>query len=219
MLDDSVSSYYNSAWDEGLSRRGASATWHKYVEYVEKNQLEVITVKAWDLKNRGMLTATKEGISEESAWESYEFDLLVHKGVASAVKAAFDEIYALPINERLPIKKSISSKTEKGFTYNFNGACFAFGARGNGSIHCIGVAIDINPDANPMKSSSTNKGYGNMKNYKPGVNPYSISSTSKVVEILGKYGFEWGDGYSDYMHVSYLENVNDNIEDYSSLVK
>lgn len=68
--------------------------------------------------------------------------------------------------------------------------------------HPFGVAIDINPDQNPMPGS-----YGNISNYKPGTNPLSMDANHAIVKIIrDKYGWAWGGDFNtskDYMHFSF----------------
>ena len=189
--ESNYAQYYESSWSSGMSSRGASSKWKTYRDNVLPNEIAIVPVKAWDLKN--------------GQWVDYEFDILIHKSLEGTCKAIFEEIYALPENERTPIHNYVSNSKMGGISYRHNAGAFNWGTRGDGSIHCIGVAFDFNPDENPMPGS-----YGDIKNYKPGVDPYSISDDSKFNEILEKYGFERGRSYKDYMHYSVLEDVETN---------
>lgn len=195
MGDKNYSDYYLDSWT-GVSARAGSTTWQPYVDIMQSNDVAKVSLKAWDLDSN-------------KNWVSYDFDMLVNKNLASSIEAMFNELYALPEKDRTPIHKSLYEDTVSGVTYMHNGGCFSYYPRGGGSIHCIGAAIDINPDENPMPGQ-----YGDIKNYKPGVDPYSIMDTSKLVEIFGKYGFERGRSYKDYMHFSYLESVEENKNTY-----
>lgn len=68
------------------------------------------------------------------------------------------------------------------------------------SYHSYGSVVDLNWTSNPLVYSGTG-------NYKPGVDPYSI--TPKVVAIWKRHGFYWGgdwSSYKDYMHFTYTNN-------------
>lgn len=107
----------------------------------------------------------------------------VLSSIADEVKAIFTEIYNGP--EQFPIE-SIG-----GYTWRSNGL---------GSNHSAGLAIDINPDANPQVRADGTVLVGTK--WEPGVNPYSIGRDSDVLKAFGKYGWGWGAGFStkDYMH-------------------
>ena len=114
--------------------------------------------------------------------------LTVHKNIAFTVEQIFKEIYNG--KEKFPIK-SVGG-------YGWRGAT-------SKSEHCEGLAIDINPNENAQINGSTGKTMcGSF--WKPGKNPYSITPDGDVVRIFRKYGFEWGDFFSnpDYMHFSYF---------------
>jgi hypothetical protein len=71
------------------------------------------------------------------------------------------------------------------------------------SEHCIGLAIDINPNENYMiRGNQIVSG----SFWKPGKNPYSIKADGDVVKAMEKYGFHWGmwGDTRDYMHFSYF---------------
>ena len=194
--EDSFNKYFESSWTSGVKGR-KSSKWKTYRDTVYINEVEKVTVKAWDYDSN-------------KNWVDYEFDILVHKNLAGVTKAVFDELYALPEKDRTPIHNSVYEATMGGIKYRHNGDCFAWGIRGDGSIHCIGAAFDLNIDENPMPGQ-----YGDIRNYKPGVDPYSISDDSALCKIFEKYGLERGRTYSDYMHFSLLESVAENNKKYS----
>ena len=198
MGEENYNKYFENVWKGSTSARDGRKKWNDFKAVLENNMVEAIQVKAWDLDSSGN-------------WYSYDFEILVNKNLSSAIKGIMNELYALPEDERTPIKKALKSETACGITYTHNNSCFCLYPRGNGSAHCIGAAVDINPDQNPMPCQ-----YGDIKNYKPGVDPYSIASTDKIVEIFGKYGFEWGNSYQDYMHFGYLECVSANMSKYGN---
>lgn len=112
--------------------------------------------------------------------------LTVHKNIAPTVEQIFKEIYKG--KERFPIK------SVGGYSW-----------RGERSEHCEGLAIDINPNENAQMNGATGKPLvGSF--WKPGKNPYSVTKDGDVVRIFKKYGFGWGNWYSnpDYMHFSYF---------------
>ena len=111
----------------------------------------------------------------------------VLSSLAEDVKEIFIEIYNGP--EKFPIE------SVGGYSWRSNGLS---------SNHSVGMAIDINPDANPqMSEDGTSAIVGNK--WEPGVNPYSITWDGDVVKAFGKHGWYWGISYSrkDYMHFDY----------------
>lgn len=89
----------------------------------------------------------------------------------------------------------ISIESVGGYNWRSNGV---------GSNHSLGLAIDINPDANPQIDTDGKTVLVGNK-WEPGVNPYSISRDSDVVKAFGKHGWRWGVGFSraDLMHFEY----------------
>ena len=111
----------------------------------------------------------------------------VLSSIANDVKEIFTEIYNGP--EKFPIE------SVGGYNWRSNGVK---------SKHSFGLAIDINPDANPqIDTDGTTVLVG--KKWEPGVNPYSIGRDSDVVKAFGKHGWRWGIGASraDMMHFEY----------------
>lgn len=111
----------------------------------------------------------------------------VLSSVADQVKEIFTEIYNGP--EQFPIE------SVGGYNWRSNGV---------GSNHSLGLAIDINPDANPQIDTDGKTVLVGNK-WEPSVNPYSISRDSDVVKAFGKHGWRWGVGFSraDLMHFEY----------------
>lgn len=114
--------------------------------------------------------------------------LTVHKNIAGTVQEIFKEIYNG--DEKFPI-------------HDVGG--YSWRGDSSSSTHCEGVAIDINVNENAQFNGSTGKPMvGEL--YKPGKNPYSIPEDGDVVNAFRKYGFGWGNWFSnpDYMHFSYF---------------
>ena len=109
--------------------------------------------------------------------------LQVNTKLANLVKKMFEEIYNDPSHPVIDVIGGFRSPD---------------GYPG----HPFGVAIDINPDQNPMPGS-----YGSMANYKPGVDARSMDNNHPIVKIIrDKYGWAWGGDFSgtkDYMHFSF----------------
>ena len=97
---------------------------------------------------------------------------------------------------------------EEKFPINSLGA-YSWRGAGSTSEHCIGTAIDINPNENYCIYSS-----GSIVGsyWKPWEDVYSITPYGEVVRAFERHGFTWGgdawyrNGYGtrDYMHFSYL---------------
>lgn len=112
--------------------------------------------------------------------------LEVHKNLAATVKAIFAEIYACdaqyPINSLGGYRWSTKSE------------------------HTPGLAIDINPNANPYVDPDGQVLVG--KKFDPENDPYSIPIDGEIQQIFEKYGFTrgiyWRNGYKDYMHFSFF---------------
>ena len=77
------------------------------------------------------------------------------------------------------------------------------GNRNTTSQHSYGVACDIKPTQNYMiRNGQVISG----SYWKPGKDPYSITSNGIVVTTFAKYGWIWGGSWSsskDYMHFSF----------------
>lgn len=140
-----------------------------------KADMTSISVKVWDFDANG---------KKQTKTKTF----LIHKNIAATVKQIFKEIYEGP--EKFPIH------TIGGYSWRGNNSS---------SEHCEGLAIDINPNENPMINKKTGAILSG-KAYNPGVNPYSIPENGDVVKAFEKYGFIWGDWSTkrDYMHFSYF---------------
>lgn len=168
---------YAESYNEKVARIfGAGASYHKYANSKEAASHQVtITVQVWDFDSDG-----------NKVTKTKRFQ--IHEALASTVQQIFAEIYAG--NERFPI-------------YSLGGYCW----RGDGSSseHCLGTAIDINPDENYMCTNGGKALTGT--HWTPYSDPYSIPAESEVVRIFAKYGFGWGGTWNskkDYMHFSYF---------------
>lgn len=140
-----------------------------------REEMEGLYIKVWN-KDR------------EGNWYQQSVLLEMHKNLVDTTKAVFDELLALPPEERIPIK------TISGYNYRTGMSC-----------HTCGVAIDINWEEN---AEMTIDGIVTTGSYwKPYEDIYSIPADSKMVEIFAKYGFGWGGFWTnkkDYMHFSYF---------------
>lgn len=134
-----------------------------------------VTIPIWLLKNGQKVASTTT--------------VKVNEKLADVVRAIFNEIFTG--SEKFPI-------------YSVGGYRGA-PSDSVASDHRVGVAIDINPGANP-EMSKTQDPY--TKGYRPGENPYSIPPDGDVVRAFNRYGFFWaGEGWSrkyDFMHFSFF---------------
>lgn len=138
-----------------------------------KKNMTNITIKVWDLDTKNKKITKTK-------------TLTVNKKLAGTIKQIFDEIYNG--YEKFPIHDI---------------GCYNWRGDTSTSEHCIGTAIDINPNENYMINGDEILS-GSF--WKPNKNPYSIPLDGEVVEIMNKYGFTqgiWGDK-KDYMHFSYF---------------
>ena len=180
---------YTSQYESGdarCMRLWGDTKYHTYSTQAEAEaDMTQITVKTWDFKSG------KSGAKYTRTWT-----ISVHKGVAASVEKIFEEIYNG--DEKFPIH------TLGGYDWR---------GENSSSEHCLGLAIDINYDENPMAYCEYDDDGNRVLTeilvgtaYEPGVNPYSIPADGDVVNAFAKYGFEWGDwgGKVDYMHFSYF---------------
>lgn len=119
---------------------------------------------------------------------SSTIDVQIHKELAGSIQQIFQEIY--DSGERFPIY-SVGG-------YNWRGDT-------SSSEHCLGTALDINPNENYQCKNDGTAIVG--KYWKPNEDPYSIPSDGIVVKTFEKYGFRWGGTFrnsKDYMHFSYF---------------
>lgn len=115
-------------------------------------------------------------------------DVQIHKELAGSIQQIFQEIY--DSGEQFPIY-SVGG-------YNWRGDT-------SSSEHCLGTALDINPNENYQCKNDGTAIVG--KYWKPNEDPYSIPADGIVVKIFEKYGFRWGGTFrnsKDYMHFSYF---------------
>ena len=168
---------YDESYNEKVARIfGTGASYHKYANSSEAASHQVtVSVPVWDFDSNG------NKITKTKRFQ-------IHEALAPTVEQIFAEIYAG--GEQFPI-------------YSLGGYCW----RGDGSSseHCLGVAIDINPDENYMCTNSGKALTGT--HWTPGSDPYSIPANGDVVRVFKKYGFGWGGDWNtkkDYMHFSYF---------------
>lgn len=136
------------------------------------------------VKNMKTITIKVWDLDSNKKYYTRTFSLTVNKNIAPTVEQIFKEIYNC--KERTPIH-SIG-----GFSWT-----------GTKNEHKLGLAIDVNPNENPMYDDGVIV-VGSL--YDPKHNPYSIADNSEFVRIMRKYGFfrgRWGDRI-DYMHFSYF---------------
>ena len=129
--------------------------------------------------------------------------LVVNKKVAKELKKIFEEIKnsGFQIEKIVPISeygwdddKSMEDNNSSAYNYRFVANSKKL------SNHSYGMAIDINPQYNPMivkdKIYPQNGVYSKE-------NIGTITSDSSVVKIFKKYGWKWGGDYKslkDYQH-------------------
>ena len=115
-------------------------------------------------------------------------DVQIHKELAGSMQQIFQEIY--DSGEQFPIY-SVGGYSWRGDT--------------SSSEHCLGTALDINPNENYQCKNDGTAIVG--KYWKPNEDPYSIPADGIVVKTFEKYGFRWGGTFrnsKDYMHFSYF---------------
>ncbi len=142
----------------------------------EKHQTRV-SVKVWDFQS---------GKSGKKVTRVLRF--YVNTALADTIEQIFAEIYAS--GEQFPIY-SIGGYSWRGDTSR--------------SEHCLGTALDINPNENYQCDNSGKAKVGSY--WRPGKDPYSIPANGIVVRTFAKYGFGWGANFhssKDYMHFSYF---------------
>lgn len=119
---------------------------------------------------------------------SSTLDVQIHKELAGSIQQIFQEIY--DSGEQFPIY-SVGG-------YNWRGDT-------SSSEHCLGTALDINPNENYQCKNDGTAIVG--KYWRPNEDPYSIPADGIVVKTFEKYGFRWGGTFrnsKDYMHFSYF---------------
>lgn len=167
----------DESYDERMARIfGEGVTERKYASQQQAEQFQTtVSVKVWDINSKGVKYT-----------RTLQFK--IHIALADTIEQIFAEIYAN--GEKFPI-------------YSIGG----YGWRGNtsSSEHCLGTALDINPNENYQCKNDGTALVGNY--WKPGVDPYSIPANGIVVKTFEKYGFRWGGTFNsskDYMHFSYF---------------
>lgn len=155
-------------------------------------------------------------LEEERPHSKEEAERLIVKITVPVWKLKGGEKYASTMT--IDVNRRIADKYAAVFDDIFNGAerfpinsLGAYSWRGTGSTseHCLGTAIDINPNENFCQYSS-----GSIVGsyWKPWEDPYSITPYGEVVRAFERHGFTWGgdawykNGYGtrDYMHFSYM---------------
>ncbi len=175
-IPDGLANSAESYSDKVARIFGEGSSYHKYANSTEAASHQVtVSVQVWDFDDDG------NKITRTARFQ-------IHEALAETVEQIFAEIYEG--GEQFPI-------------YSVGGYCW----RGDSSSseHCLGTAIDINPDENYMCTNSGAALTGT--HWSPGTDPYSILADGDVVSIFEKYGFTWGGTWSskkDYMHFSYF---------------
>lgn len=167
----------DETYDERMARIfGDGATERKYASKTQAEQFQTsVTVKVWDINSKGVKYT-----------RTLKFK--IHIALVDTIEQIFAEIYAS--GEKFPI-------------YSIGG--YAWRGDNSSSEHCLGTALDINPDENYQCKNDGTAMVGLY--WKPGVDPYSIPSDGIVVKTFNKYGFRWGGTFNsskDYMHFSYF---------------
>lgn len=169
-----VLGYEWEQWDSKEKRIFGKKGYKKYKSASEANKyMKTIKIKTWDISSSG-------------GKYTRTYYLTVHKNIASTVEQIFKEIYKG--KEKFPI-------------HDIGG--YSWRGDNSTSLHCWGLAIDINANENYMIDGKKILA-GSL--WKPGKNPYSIPLDGDVANIMKKYGFTqgiWGDR-RDYMHFSYF---------------
>lgn len=132
-----------------------------------------ITVNVWDFDGNG------NKVTKQKTFP-------VNQYLADTVKQIFKEIYEG--KEQFPIHSL---------------GCYSWRGDNSSSQHCMGLAVDINPNENYMIDGDT---ILSGSYWRPYEDPYSIPLDGEVAQIFEKYGFSqgiWGDR-RDYMHFSYF---------------
>ncbi|WP_394272165.1 S-layer homology domain-containing protein [Butyricicoccus sp.] len=167
----------SETYEERMARIfGDGATERKYASKSEAEKFQTsVTVKVWDINSKGVKYT-----------RTLKFK--IHIALVDTIEQIFAEIYAS--GEKFPI-------------YSIGG--YAWRGDNSSSEHCLGTALDINPDENYQCKNDGTALVGSY--WKPGVDPYSIPSDGIVVKTFNKYGFRWGGTFNsskDYMHFSYF---------------
>lgn len=121
----------------------------------------------------------------------------VHKKVAGDIIRIFEEIKEAGFKIRT---------TDTG-AYNWRGGQ-KIGSSGLYSMHCLGIAIDINWNSNYAIRVNTGVIEAGT-HWKPGEDEFSMPADGIVVKTFKKYGWKWGgdwNTYKDYMHFSLTGN-------------
>lgn len=121
--------------------------------------------------------------------------LQVHKKVAGDIYRIFEEIKAGGFKIR---------GYDTG-AYNWRGGS-KIGSSGLHSMHCLGIAVDVNWDSNAYYVGGQLR---TGKHWKPGVDEFSMPADGVAVMSFKKYGWKWGGDWStakDYMHFSLTGN-------------
>lgn len=127
-------------------------------------------------------------LNDDGKKYSSTLDLQIHRELAGSMEQIFQEIY--DSGEQFPIY-SVGGYSWRGDT--------------SSSEHCLGTALDINPNENYQCKNDGTAIVGNY--WKPNEDPYSIPADGIVVKTFEKYGFRWGGTFrnsKDYMHFSYF---------------
>lgn len=121
--------------------------------------------------------------------------LQVHKKVAGDIYRIFEEIKA----------GGFKIRTYDTGAYNWRGGQ-KIGSNGLYSMHCLGIAVDVNWDSNAY---FVNGVLSCGIHWKPGVDEFSMPADGVAVTTFKKYGWKWGGDWNsvkDYMHFSLTGN-------------
>jgi len=122
----------------------------------------------------------------------------IHRKLAGSILQIFTEIKA----GGFPIRKSDTG------AYNWRGGQKIGESRELYSMHCLGLAIDVNWNSNYYVDMVTGAALS-AGHWKPGIDPLSMPVDGVAVTTFKKYGWRWGGDWTstkDYMHFSVTGN-------------
>lgn len=169
----------------------ARSTWQPACP-VGKDELRYLTVSFWGFDDR-----------------PHTGELILAAGVAEKVRAVFERLYAarFPIEEMRVTTKAELDAPPTGDGNNTNGfVCRPARGQTRWSAHAKGLAVDLNPFANPylrgdLVLPELASAYVDRRQRKPGM----IHAGDAVVQAFGAIGWTWGGAWrtpKDYMHFS-----------------
>ncbi len=185
--------------ETGKVYNGSKQFIKEYLGFSEHPTKEELDAKMVTIKFEGI------GYDPETKEGGKDLVLTVHKKVEEEVKAIINEIVALPEKPKLYTGNTYTNSYRISSVNTSEGTKY--------SMHCFGIAIDINKLLNPYCGPSSNN--------KSGQNTCSIgtdntseaivrTNNSPIVKIFKSHGWGWGGDYSwdkqkntggkDYMH-------------------